>query len=144
MRVIPFLNKNHAGDRDRLTQLYLHSDFFLLPTRLDCSPIVTCEACAFGLPVISTQTGGVPEIVRQGVNGYLLPMEARGAEYAEVIRKVYLDAARYQQMRKAARVEFETRLNWDAWGMKVATLLKQLAKPAVMERPSGVDLLVRD
>jgi len=125
INVIPFLNKNDRVERGRLAEVYTNSDFFLLPTRCDCSPIVTCEACAFGLPVIATQTGGVPEIVRDGVNGYLLPLKARGADYAKVISGIYRDPARHEQMRKSARLEFETRLNWDAWGKTVADLLKQ-------------------
>ena len=128
MCVIPFLDKNDISQKNKLAQLFANSDFLIFPTRTDCFGIVACEACAFGLPVIATATGGVPEIVRDGVNGCLLSMEAGGSRYAQVIREVYSDPTRYERMRKAARREFETRLNWDAWGRTVARLLNNLVE----------------
>src|SRR5205085_12222674 len=85
MRVIPFLDKNDERQRKELEQLLMAADFLLVPTRSDAYGLAYCEASAFGLPVITTRTGGVPEVVRDGENGFLLPYEARGAAYAEVI-----------------------------------------------------------
>ncbi len=66
MQVIPYLDKNDPQQYDRLARLYLEADFLLLPTRADCTPIVLSEASAYGLPAITTRTGGVPEVVRDG------------------------------------------------------------------------------
>src|SRR6266849_969607 len=99
------------------------SDFLLVPTRADCTPIVFCEANAFGLPVITTDTGGVAEVVRDGENGFLLPYSARGAAYADVIAKAYRDDQRYAELVSASRTAFENRLNWDAWGATVKNIL---------------------
>jgi glycosyltransferase involved in cell wall biosynthesis len=126
MRVIPFLDKNDEGQRKELEQLLMAADFLLVPTRADCSPIVLCEANAFGLPVITTDTGGVSEIVRDGENGFLLPFEARGATYAEVIAGVYRNDERYAQLVRTSRAAFEDRLNWDVWGVTVKHILADL------------------
>ncbi|MGZ3941713.1 MAG: glycosyltransferase family 4 protein, partial [Bacteroidia bacterium] len=56
LTVIPFLNKNTEEGKKKLEQLFLKSTFFILPTRFDCTPIVFCEASAYGLPVISANT----------------------------------------------------------------------------------------
>src|SRR6266851_3464914 len=129
MRVIPFLDKNHQRQRRELEQLLMVSDFLLVPTRADCTPIVCCEANAFGLPVITTDTGGVPEVVRDGENGFLLPYDAGGAAYAEVIARLYRDEQQYVQLARTSRAAFESRLNWDAWGVAVKHILAEL--PAV-------------
>jgi len=129
MTVIPFLDKNDQRQRKELEQLLMAADFLLVPTRADCSPIVCCEACAFGLPVIATATGGVPEIVRDGENGFLLPYEARGDAYAAVIAGLYRDEQRYGHLARTSRAAFENRLNWDAWGVAVKGILAEL--PAV-------------
>lgn len=50
--------------------------------RADCIPFVFNEANAFGLPMITADTGGVPDMIRIGENGYVLPYGARGFEYA--------------------------------------------------------------
>ena len=126
MQIIPFLDKNDPEQHNRLTQLYLESDFLLLPTRSDCTPIVFCEANAYGLPVITARTGGVPEVVRDGENGFVLPFAARGDEYAEVIASVYQDDECYTRLVCTSRAAYDERLNWDAWGKAMNTILSEV------------------
>jgi glycosyltransferase involved in cell wall biosynthesis len=126
MKVIPFLDKNDERQHKELEQLLMSADFLLLPTRSDFTPIVFCEASAFGLPVIATSVGGVPEIVRNGENGFLLPYEARGESYAELIARLYCDDECYAELVRTSRTAFEERLNWDAWGVAVKHILADL------------------
>ena len=56
----------------RLIELYQRSDIFCLPTRGDCLPMVLPEAGAASLPLVSTATAGIPEIVRDGVTGVVV------------------------------------------------------------------------
>jgi glycosyltransferase involved in cell wall biosynthesis len=55
-----------------LHALYAGSDVFLHPTRFEGSSLVTLEAMAHGLPVIATRAGGIPDKVKDGVNGLLV------------------------------------------------------------------------
>lgn len=55
-----------------LHALYAGSDIFLHPTRFEGSSLVTLEAMAHGLPVIATRAGGIPDKVKDGVNGLLV------------------------------------------------------------------------
>jgi glycosyltransferase involved in cell wall biosynthesis len=128
MHVIPFLDKNDKRQYRELERLFLESDFLFVPTRADAYGLVFCEASAFGLPVITTSTGGVPEAVRDGENGFLLPYDARGAAYAEVIAAAYRDHERYAALVRDSRAAFESRLNWDAWGVAVGRILADLLK----------------
>ena len=77
------------------------------------------EASAFGLPIISTNTGGVPTVVVTGINGYLLSLEATAKKYADTIVSLYNDRVGYEQLRISARDFFEQKLNWDVWGKNV-------------------------
>lgn len=126
MKVIPYLDKNDPVQYRELEQLYLKSDFLLLPTRNECFGLVFCEANAFGLPVITTRTGGVPEVVRDGENGFLLPVSARGSAYAETIASLYRDEQRYAQLVQSSRAAFDERLNWDAWGRAAGRLIREM------------------
>jgi glycosyltransferase involved in cell wall biosynthesis len=128
MKVIPYLDKNDPVQYKELEQLYLSSDFLLLPTRNECFGLVFCEANAYGLPVITTHTGGVPEVVIDGQNGFTLPLSARGADYARKIARVYRDDAGYAELVKTSRNAFDDRLNWDAWGIRVNTLITEMLK----------------
>ncbi|GAB1429987.1 hypothetical protein MASR2M18_08200 [Ignavibacteria bacterium] len=126
MHVIPFLDKNLPHDTKILAQLLLNSHFFLLPTRNEAFGIVFCEASAFGLPSISTDTGGVKEVVVSGRNGYILPYEAQGAEYANIIASIFTDCSGYNRLRSSSRDEYEMRLNWNTWGKAVASTLSNI------------------
>jgi glycosyltransferase involved in cell wall biosynthesis len=133
MTVIPFLDKNEPRQQQQLEQLFITAHFLLLPTRADCAPNVFREAAAFGLPVITTDTGGVSSIIREGENGHMLPLSARGADYAALIARIYCDdepyneAGEYTRLARASRVAFEQHLNWDAWGQSIHDiLLKEL------------------
>ncbi len=126
MRVIPFLDKNDERQSKEIAKLYMLSDFLLLPTRVDCTPHVINEANAFGVPVITTDTGGVPDIIRSGENGYLLPYSARGSKYAQIIAKIYQDDQRYIALVESSRAAFESRLNWDVWGSDVKQVLQNI------------------
>lgn len=76
--VIPFLDKNKEGDFQQLHAIFLQTDFLLLPTRAECAGVVFSEASAYGIPSITTDTGGVTTYVKNGVNGYSLPYSTGG------------------------------------------------------------------
>ena len=126
MRVIPFLDKNDESQQKELESLYETADFLLVPTRREAYGIVFCEASAYGLPSITTRTGGTSEVVRDGKNGFVLPYHARGKEYAEVIARIYRNDRRYAELVKSSRDEFEKRLNWDSWGTTVQQILRKI------------------
>lgn len=125
MTVIPFLDKGSVEDRRRLRALFLTSHVFFLPTRAECSGVAFCEAHAYGLPVVTTDTGGVSEVVTHGENGILLPPEAGGEDYAQVISELRRAPGRLMRLGKAGRAGFEERLNWDAWGMTMRGVIER-------------------
>lgn len=126
MKVIPYLDKNNPDQYHLLEQLYLKSDFLLLPTRNECFGLVFCEANAYGLPVITTHTGGVPEVVKDGQNGFVLPISARGPAYADTIATLYQDDRRYAELVHSSRAAFDERLNWNAWGLATSQLITEM------------------
>lgn len=126
MTVIPFLNKSDPEQRVQLERLFETSDFFFLPTRSECYGMVFCEASAYGLPVITTNTGGVSGAVTNGENGFMLPLSAEAVDYAGVIAKVYRDDQLFAELVRSSRAAFDERLNWDAWGVAVRKLLVEM------------------
>jgi glycosyltransferase involved in cell wall biosynthesis len=128
LNVIPRLDQRDPAHRRELRRLLAESSFLLLPTRADCSPVVFCEAAAYGLPTITTATGGVTEIVRDGVNGFALPPEAGGDAYADVIERVWSDGPTYAALAAGARQQYEERLSWRRWATDTVALLNQLAR----------------
>ena len=56
---------------DEMLQFYTHAELFVLHTEEESQGIVFCEAMAVGLPIVSTNVGGVPWIVSNAKNGLL-------------------------------------------------------------------------
>lgn len=126
MQVIPFLDKNDPLQGREIEKLYESADFLILPTRSDCAPNVFKESNAFGVPVITADTGGVSYIVRNGENGYVLPYDARGSAYAQVIAELYQDDPRYTRLAHSSRAAYDERLNWDAWALDFSSILAKV------------------
>jgi glycosyltransferase involved in cell wall biosynthesis len=118
MQVIPFLNKNNSDDHELFVRLLSSCHFLILPTRADCSLIVACESNSYGVPAITTNVGGVGDVVINDVNGYCLPFEATGKDYAEKIVSIYSNKERYHRLIASSRKRFEDQLNWDKWAEK--------------------------
>src|SRR5262249_28501228 len=99
-----------VGDRVRWlglqsqVQPYLQAaDVFVCPSRwAEAAGLVNLEAQATGLPVLASNTGGIPEYVADGVTGLLFPAGERG-RLAEHIRARATDGERCRTRGRAAR-----------------------------------------
>ncbi|GLI32632.1 glycosyltransferase [Desulforhabdus amnigena] len=60
------------GFQPNLYAWYQRSDLVLLPSRFEDFPYVLLEAMAFSKPVLATRVGGIPELVEDGCNGFLI------------------------------------------------------------------------
>lgn len=115
MEVIPFLNKNEHKDYEQFVAVLSSVHFLIMPTRADCSLLVGAEANAYGVPTISTNVGGVAEVVKDGINGYCLPFEAGGNDYASAILDIYSNKEKYHNLIASCRKRFDEELNWDTF-----------------------------
>ncbi len=62
-----------AGFRGDLDRVLPHFDVAVLPSFTEGLPVVVLEALAAAVPVVASAVGGTPEVVEDGVNGYLVP-----------------------------------------------------------------------
>ncbi len=85
-----------------LIELTRRCDLFALPTRADCFSIASLEAMAAGLPVITSDVGGIADIVREGETGYLLaPDDFDGL--CDRLETLLASPARRQEMGRKGR-----------------------------------------
>jgi glycosyltransferase involved in cell wall biosynthesis len=73
-------------DRDQVAALYREADVMLNPSLVDNMPNSVLEAMACGLPVVSTRSGGVPYVVRDGVSALLVDAGDAEAMAAAALR----------------------------------------------------------
>ena len=62
-----------VGERGDIPEILAASDVFVLPSRWEGLPLTVIEAMMAGLPVVASRVGGVPELVEEGVTGFLVP-----------------------------------------------------------------------
>jgi L-malate glycosyltransferase len=77
------------------------ADLFLLPSAQESFGLAALEAMACDVPVIASKVGGLPEIVKSGVNGYVCPMDALEEMAAHSVR-LLRDPQRRLEMGHAA------------------------------------------
>jgi N-acetyl-alpha-D-glucosaminyl L-malate synthase BshA len=89
------------GRLDRVASILQATDLFLLPSQTESFGLAALEAMACGAPAVASRTGGLPEVIDDGVNGILEPagsVEAMGRRSVELLH----DPARHQAMHEAA------------------------------------------
>lgn len=125
-----FLSKSNAADQEKLHRLFADSHFLILPTLAECFGLVFAEASAHGLPSLTTDVGGIAEVVRNGANGYRFPRDASPQEYASRIRECLHNRNEYRELALTSLSEFQTRLNWNTVGHSLKEILKDACSPA--------------
>lgn len=123
VEVFPFLDKNIAADYEQFISILTRSHFLLLPTRFECTAIVLCEASAFGLPSLTTETGGLASVIENGINGFRFDLDDQGDLYARYILDLFRTPGKYKQMVYSTRARYDSRLNWDSWGNSMLELI---------------------
>ncbi len=90
-----------TGYREDALRLMAGYDLFVLASRYEGLPVAVMEALALGLPVVATAVGGVPEAVRDGVEGQLVAA-GRPDQLAAAIEPLARDPALRSRMSTAA------------------------------------------
>jgi len=100
------------GKLDAVAPLLASADLFLLPSESESFGLSALEALACGVPVISSNAGGLPEVVREGITGYLRNVgDVEGM--AQAALALLKDRARWEEMSTAAAADARARFAQD-------------------------------
>ena len=94
------------GQVRNIPALLAHASLFLLPSRTEGISLTLLEAMASGLPVVTTRVGGNPEVVAEGITGWLVPPGDPSA-LADKLLQVWRDPAAAASLGKAGRARVE-------------------------------------
>lgn len=89
------------GVRSDVADVLNAADIFTLPSKYEGNPMSVMEAMAAGLPVVATAVGGVPELIEEGVSGFLTPNENVDA-LATALQRLVDNVELRKQMGEAA------------------------------------------
>lgn len=121
-----FLNKNIEKEEKKLTEIISNSDILILPTKAECAGIAFSEACAYGLPSITFDTGGISNYVINGYNGYRIDLKLGYQKFADLIEDILVDKEKLNLFRKNSRKLYEEKLNWQTWLLEVEKIINSL------------------
>jgi glycosyltransferase involved in cell wall biosynthesis len=96
------------GDQEQVVPLLSVSDLFLMPSVQESFGLAALEAMACEVPVIASRIGGLPDLIEDGVTGFLFaPDDLTGMGQASI--RILTDEALHQRMARAARLTAEKR-----------------------------------
>ena len=114
-------------DRDAMAALYATADVSLNPSLTDNSPNSVLESMASGVPVVSTDVGGVPFILEDGRTGLLVPPGDAQAMAAALYR-LLTDEALWQSLVTASQAEVQ-RYAWPQVAARLLGVYRRAIKP---------------
>lgn len=101
--VVRYHGPKYGEEKERYWQ---KADVFVQPTYEDCFPLTIVEAMQHGKPVVSTDEGAVPDLVKDGVNGFVCPRQDAHA-LADALERLITDPALRRQMGEAGYARYK-------------------------------------
>jgi glycosyltransferase involved in cell wall biosynthesis len=106
---VPHLHLGSTSDDGHLAEVYSAADVFAIPSLQDNLPNTVMEALACGTPVVGFAVGGIPEMVRNGVTGWVVPpldVRAFRAGIIQILQNTEGQAAMRVRCREVAVSEY--------------------------------------
>jgi len=125
VKCLGFISKHTPAGMRNIFDLLCDTHFLFVPSRAEAYGIVFCEANAFGVPCLTSHVGGIPTIVKNGVNGMTFSLDTAISTYCAYITDLMHDYARYEELALSAFNEYKTRLNWELATKTVKTLIQE-------------------
>jgi len=117
------------GRRDDFVALLAASDVFLLPSEQESFGLAALEALSCGVPVVASNIGGIPEVVRHGETGLLAPLGDVRA-MADHVLSLVRDAGRWRSFSQRARADVLERFRMEPAIDRYEALYRRLAAHA--------------
>lgn len=122
------------GFRSDVPDLLVASDIFLLPSLTEGLPLSVLEAMSAGLPVIATRVGGVPEVLSEGREGFLVEPN-RPDQLAEAIERLTQDPSLRATLGENGRKRSALEFSFDTMLKRYESLYEELHEPPFEPEP---------
>jgi glycosyltransferase involved in cell wall biosynthesis len=119
---------------EELPDLYRKSDIFVLPSETESFGLVFAEAMSCGLPIAASNVGGIPETVRDGVDGLLCP-PGDPLSLRENILRLMSNVDRHREISHSQRERILERYSWDRIAARYAEVYDAVLGEGQRSRP---------
>ena len=109
-------------NNNQLPKFYKKADIFVIPSidldgKTEGLGVVTMEAMSSGIPVVGSDVGGIPDVIRDGINGFLVPEKSPEVLSSQII-KLLNDKKTYEAFSKNGRKTVEIKFSWESISAK--------------------------
>jgi glycogen(starch) synthase len=112
--------------RERVKRLLRGAEAVVMPSRFEGNPLIALEAMQAGTPLIASAIPGLPEELRDGATGLLVPPEDP-ASLARAIDRLLADPTGAQRLGRAAAIAAQAMPTWRAVAARVLGVYEQVA-----------------
>ena len=115
-----------VGHSDAVQDWFQAGDVFVFPTAYEAFALVTLEAAAAGLPLVTTEVNGTEDLVADGVNGRLVAYRRDPISVAHAVRPLVENRDLRRRLGEAARTAVRT-YTWDAMTERTREVYAEVA-----------------
>ena len=115
-----YLGRKYGREKDAY---FKQTDVFVLPSFNEAFPLVNIEAMEYKLPIVSTNVGGIPDEVVDGVNGYIIK-DNKSKSLADALSTLLGDASLRQNMGEAGYQRFKEKFTESCFENQMISNLK--------------------
>ncbi len=140
----PYATHMVTPAQDQLREIYASADVWLCASQTEgfCLPLLESMACR--TPVVSTRVGGAVDLIENGVNGYVVPVDDEAGLADGLLRVLQLPADRWRELSNAAYGK-AVRYSWDAgtdlFEAALQTAIERRARGELAPPPSALATL---
>lgn len=110
---------------------FASADIYLLPSLFEGTPLTLIEAMMSGMPIVTTDTCGMKDVIQDGKNGLLVPIRSPEAIMAAV-KRLISDAALRARLGMSAQEEATEKYTWDRVAAPIREVYEQLYEQRVL------------
>ncbi len=135
---IPVVALGHLGSDEEIRLAYTAADMFILPSLEDNLPNTMLEAMSCGTPVVGFKVGGIPEMVKNGTTGYLVPL-GDVHQLSGIILSLIFQTKRLEMMGQNCRQTIEEGYTLAIQARRYMKLYEELCQLNMLSRRTGPD-----
>jgi glycosyltransferase involved in cell wall biosynthesis len=122
---------------DEVERLLSVSQILVLPSHFENMPMSVVEAFAHGLAVVATPVGSIPDILKHGENGLLVPVRDAAA-LATALERLIVDHTLRELVSRNAKLTYQQKLTIESYVDKLEMVWRRaplVASPAELPQP---------
>lgn len=124
---VDVVGKKYGEEKQKIFE---KTDIFVHPTFNDCLPLVLLEAMQYSLPIVSTPEGAIPDVIEDGVGGFLVPQKDAVA-LADKLEVLIKDPDLRQKMGSAGRARYEAQFTLERFERRMVDILNQVTETKI-------------